>query len=82
MIACAAKRIHMGIESSLGAIDPLVDGHHAYRILADYKKAVDETSKDKSRPPLWQAVLGKYPPGLILRCLDAIEWSKKLTKNG
>ena len=80
MIACAAKRIHMGRESSLGAIDPLVDGHHAYRILADYKKAVDETSKDKSRTPLWQAVLGKYPPGLILRCLDATEWSKKLTK--
>lgn len=80
MIACAAKCIYMGIESSLGAIDSIVDGYQANRVLADYEKAVDETSKDKSRIPLWQAVLGKYPPGLILRCSDAREWSKKLTQ--
>ena len=80
MIACAAKRIYMGIESSLGAIDPIVDGHQAQRVLADYEKAIDETSKDTSRTPLWQAVLGKYPPGLILRCSDAVAWSKKLTQ--
>ena len=80
MLACAARCIYMSEESSLGMIDPMVEGFSAHGVLAEYEQARAEVKNDASKIPIWQAVLGKYPPALIPRCRGAVLWSKELTE--
>lgn len=80
MLACMARCIHLSEESSLGVIDPIVDGFSAHGVLTEYRQATAEIKSDESKIPVWQAVLGKYPPVLIPRCKDAVLWSRELTE--
>ena len=78
MIACACKSIVMGKQSSLGPIDPQIQGIPAHAILEEFDQAVQEINADPSRIPLWQVILSKYSPALIGECRKAIDWSEEM----
>lgn len=80
MIACAAKEILMGRQSSLGPIDPQLNGIPANGILDEFKQAHEEISKDKNKIPVWQPIIAKYSPALIGECKKAVDWSIELAK--
>lgn len=78
MIACACRQIIMGKQSSLGPIDPLINGIPAFGVLADFDRASKEMKKDKSKSSVWGPIIAIYPPSLINQCENAISWSKEL----
>ena len=73
VIACGCKEIYMGKHSSLGPIDPQIDGKPAHGILADFNRAFEEIKNDPDKILVWQPILSKYQPALIDRCEKAIE---------
>lgn len=80
MIACASKQIHMGKQSSLGPIDPQFNGLPASAILEEFERAAREIKKQPEKLPLWQVIINKYHPSLILSCENAIAWSKEIVE--
>lgn len=78
MIAC--KEILMGRQSSLGPIDPQLNGTPASGILDEFKQAHEEISKDKNKIPVWQPIIAKYSPALVGECEKAVQWSIDLAK--
>jgi len=80
LIACACKQILMGRQSSLGPIDPQLNGIPATGILDEFKRAHEEISKDKNKIPVWQPIIAKYSPALIGECEKAVQWSLDLTE--
>lgn len=81
MIACSAKKIHMGKQSNLGPIDPQFGGISAPAVIEEFERASKEIKNDPSRIPLWQVIIGKYHPTFILSCENAREWSKEIVLN-
>ncbi|MDE0150925.1 MAG: hypothetical protein OXK80_00290 [Bdellovibrionales bacterium] len=80
MIACASKCIHMGKQSNIGPIDPQIGGLPASAILDEFEKAAKEIKDQPEKIPLWQVIISKYHPSLILSCENAIQWSKEIVK--
>jgi len=76
MIACAANRIVMGKQSSLGPIDPQFNGIAAHGILEEFEQAHQEIRVDPSKMAVWQPIIQKYHPTLIGECKKAVQWSK------
>lgn len=78
MVACSGKEIIMGKQSSLGPIDPQINGMAAFNI----QKVFDDAKKDlKEHPenlPYWSIQFQKYPPSLIYDCIKSIELSEEL----
>lgn len=75
MLALACKSIVMGKHSSLGPIDPQLHGVPAHGVIDEFEQAKKEIAEDPSTIPVWQAIVGKYPPTLIYRARQAIDWS-------
>lgn len=80
MIACSCKEIIMGKQSNLGPIDPQFSGIPAYGVLSEFKKAVDETTKNPNSLPLWQTIISRYHPTFIGECKNAITMSSQMVK--
>jgi ClpP class serine protease len=80
MIACAANKIVMGKQSSLGPIDPQFNGIAAHGILEEFKQAHKEIKKDNSKIAVWQPIINKYHPTLIGECQKAVKWSKEIAE--
>jgi len=78
MIACAAKEIVMGKQSSLGPIDPQFNGIPAYNIKSEFEEAKDDLLKDPRNAQYWMIKLQQYPAAFMKTALDAIELSGKL----
>lgn len=78
MIACSAHQIVMGKHSSLGPVDPQINGVPAHGIVEEFEKAHQEIKVDPSKLAVWQFVLQKYPPNLVGECQKAIDWSEKI----
>jgi ATP-dependent protease ClpP protease subunit len=78
MIACSTKQIVMGKHSSLGPVDPQINGVPAHGIVEEFNKAHSEIKNDPSKLAVWQFVLQKYPPNLVGECQKAIDWSVKI----
>lgn len=78
MIACACKEIFMGKYSSLGPIDPQLNGMPAHGVLEEFQRAYDEISQDPNKILVWQPILTKYQPAFIAQCEKAIEWTKEM----
>ena len=82
MLACACKEILMGKQSSLGPIDPQMNGQiPAIGVIDEFKRAKEEIKKDKDNIPVWQPILAKYTPTLIGQCERAISWSTNISIN-
>ncbi len=81
MIACASNEIVMGKHSSLGPVDPQIQGMPAHGIIEEFSKAYDDIKKDQIKIAVWQPILAKYPPSFVGECQKAIDWSNQLLKN-
>jgi hypothetical protein len=80
MIACAAKEIIMGKQSSLGPIDPQFGNVSASGVIEEFDRAVSEVRADPSTAPIWQQIVAKYPIAFVGDCQKAIDWSETMTK--
>lgn len=78
MISLATKEVVMGKHSSLGPIDPQVNGVPAHGIIEEFDTAVRESKANPARAAFWGAIIGKYNPTLIGECKKAIDWSEQL----
>jgi hypothetical protein len=78
MIACSAREIWMGKQSSLGPIDPQFGGIPAHGVLEEFKRAFDDIVNDPRTIPVWQPIIAKYNPAFLGECEKAITWSTSL----
>jgi len=60
MIACSCKEIVMGKHSSLGPIDPHLNGASTIEVIKEFNQAHVEIKADPTRLAVWQFILGKY----------------------
>lgn len=79
MIACSAKDIIMGKQSSLGPIDPQINGVPAYNIIREFEEAKNDLNKGIN-VLYWKIRLSNYPQSFIYFCQNAISLSEKLTR--
>lgn len=79
MLACASRRIYLGKHSSLGPIDPQINGVAAKGVIQEFDRAKREIAEDQGSYLVWKAILEKYPPSFIDACQKAIEWSELTT---
>ena len=75
MIACSAREIIIGKQSSLGPIDPQLRGIPAQGVINEFKKALEEYKLDKDTLVLWQLIMQQYRPTFLGQCKQAIEWT-------
>jgi hypothetical protein len=80
MIACAAEEIVMGEHSSIGPIDPQLNGLPAHGVVEEFQRAAEEIREDPAKIPLWQPIIAKYHPTLIGACVNSINWSEQIVK--
>jgi ATP-dependent protease ClpP protease subunit len=78
MIALACKEIIMGKHSSLGPIDPQLNGMPAHGIIEEFNQAAKEVASDQSKIPLWQMIFNKYSPTLIGECQKSIKLANQM----
>lgn len=80
MIAMSCKDIIMGRQSSLGPIDPQMQGIACQMVVDEFYLAQKEIKEDSSRLGLWREIIGKYPVTFFTSCQDAIHWSEELAE--
>ena len=78
MIACSARSIVLGKQSSLGPIDPQIGGVPAQGVLDEFQMAVESIKQDPSSAPLWQQIVSRYHPSFLNECVQAINWSRTM----
>jgi len=81
MIACSAKEIIMGKQSSVGPIDPQINGLAAQALIEEFNHAADAMKNDPATQMAWSHVLSKYHPTLITSCKHAIAMSQDIVGN-
>lgn len=80
MIACSARLILMGRQSSLGPIDPQFGMIPAHGVVEEFNRAIADVKRDPARIPIWQPIIAKYSPAFIGECEKAIAWSIEMTE--
>ncbi|MDR1026905.1 MAG: hypothetical protein LBL46_00630 [Rickettsiales bacterium] len=81
MMACACKEIIMGKQSSLGPIDPQINGGFPCQgIVDEFNSACEAIEKRPATTPIWVEMVSKYQPSLIGECQKAIQLSENLCK--
>lgn len=80
MMAMSCREIVMGHQSSLGPIDPQLGGVACQMVVDEFRRAVDEVTKNPASLGLWQTIIGKYVPTYLTTCEDAIKWSEELAE--
>jgi len=80
MIAMSCKEIMMGRQSSLGPIDPQINGIACQMVIDEFYQAIGEVKANPASLGLWQAIISKYNPTYLTVCKDAVEWSKELAE--
>lgn len=80
MLACSAKTIIMGKQSSLGPIDPQFNGIPAYNIKEEFEEAKTDLANNQSNYAYWKLKLEKYPAAFLKNVIDAIALSDELLK--
>ncbi len=80
LMALSCKQIIMGKQSSIGPVDPQIANMPAQGILEEFKRAVTEIQTNPASLPLWQQIISKYWPTLIVSCEHAIDWSDSLLR--
>ena len=80
MIACAANKIIMGKESSLGPVDPQYHNVPAQGVLKEFERALNETISSPNRSLIWKEIIGQYRPTFVGECQNVIDLSKNLVE--
>ncbi len=80
MIALACKEILMGKQSSLGPIDPQLNGLPAHGVIEEFQRAAREIQANPAMIPIWQPIIAKYSPAFIGECEKAMAWSMEIVR--
>lgn len=80
MIACSSKDIIMGKHSSLGPIDPQINGLSTHAIIEEFENAEAEILKEPKKQLVWGPIIGKYHPTLVGDCKKAIDMSNEIVE--
>lgn len=78
MIACSAKEIVMGRQSSLGPIDPQFNTIPAYNIMMEFEEAKRDLVDHPENVHYWSIKLQQYPAAFMKTAIDAINLSREL----
>ena len=78
IMACACKEILMGKQSSIGPIDPQINGLPASGVIDEFYNANKEMKQDPDKSSVWNPVLSGYYPSLVESCKKAVAWSEEL----
>lgn len=81
IIACATKTILMAKHSQLGPTDPQMNGIAAAGVGTEFQRACDEVRADPSKIPIWQAIIGRYPPTFLAQCEQAVDQARGFVKD-
>jgi hypothetical protein len=81
IMALSAHTIIMGKHSSLGPIDPQFGGTPAHGVIEEFERARREIAANPASIPLWQPIIGKYPPTFVGQCEKAVEWAAEIAEN-
>lgn len=81
MIACSAKEIIMGRQSSLGPIDPQLSGIPAHNIRQEFEEAKKDLATHPENAQYWAIKLQQYPAAFMKTAIDAIDLSDELIRN-
>lgn len=89
MLACAANRIVMGKQSSIGPIDPQfilqtsvgIQSIPAQAILDQFNKAQTDCRDNPKNLNSWLPMLSQYGPALLVRCQEQIQFGQELVEN-
>ncbi len=76
MIACSCKSIVLAKHSQLGPIDPQMRGIAAAGVREEFDRACRECIERPERIPIWQKIIGQYPPTFLSQCENAVELAK------
>lgn len=80
MMACAAKSIVMGNQSSLGPVDPQFNGIPAYNIQMEFEEAKNDLASNPQNAQYWAIKLQQYPAAFLKTAIDAIQLSSTLLR--
>ncbi|MGQ4582475.1 SDH family Clp fold serine proteinase [Lysobacter sp. F60174L2] len=80
LMAVSCKEILMGRQSSIGPVDPQIQGMPAQGIVEEFRRAVGEVQANPAAIPVWQPIISKYWPTLLTSCEHAINWSDELLR--
>lgn len=80
MMACAAKEIIMGSQSSLGPVDPQFNGIPAYNIQMEFEEAKNDLAVNPQNVQYWAIKLQQYPAAFLKTAIDAIQLSGTLLR--
>ena len=75
-----SDEVIFGAYYNLGPIDPQINGVPASAVLSEFERVTQEIKKRPETIPLWQVIIGKYPPTFILSCENSIQWSKDVVE--
>lgn len=78
MVACSAREIIMGRQSSIGPIDPQLNGVPCHGVVEEFKTAARQVKRDRAKFGVWSPILQQYIPTFLGECQKAIELSKEL----
>ena len=80
MMACSAKTIIMGKQSSLGPVDPQFNGIPAYNIKMEFEEAKKDLASNPEHAQYWAIKLQQYPAVFLKTAIDAIQLSSTLLR--
>lgn len=80
LISVSCKEIIMGKQSCLGPFDPQIGGIACQSLIREFEQAKDDIKKNPHALGLWQVIVSKYHPTLLLSCSQAISLSEDLAK--
>ena len=80
MLACACESILMGKHSSIGPVDPQINGIPCVGVVEEVRKAYSEIVKDQRAAFVWNPILGRLSPSFLQQCEWAIQSSKSFLK--
>ena len=81
MMACSAKEIIMGRQSSLGPIDPQFFGIPAHNIRQEFEEAKEDLADHPENVHYWAIKLQQYPAAFMKTAIDAIDLADELIRN-
>jgi ClpP class serine protease len=80
MIACSCKEIWMGKHSSLGPIDPQLNGLPALAVQKEFQRAYSEIKDEPKKLAVWEPILRKYSPTFLSQCENAVKWGEQFVQ--
>jgi len=80
LMALAAREVVMAKHSSLGPIDPQINGIPAHSIIQEIDQAKSEMQANPASQAYWQIQLSKYPPAFVFACKNQVKLAEDMGK--